>query len=223
MGQQMSDIFREVDEEVRREKAAVFWSKYQNAIIALAVLIVAAAGGWRYYQYHTRTASEAAGLEFQDAIALAGAGKSKEAQEAFEKIAKNGPSGYALLAKMRAASEIATRDKPDAIKAFDAIAATATADPVLKQAAQIRAAMLAVDTASLDEMKKRLEPLSKTDSSFRFSALELLAISAMKAKDYDAASGWLDVLVAAPAAPESVRRRANAMQGLIAGSREAKK
>lgn len=219
----MSDIFREVDEEVRREKAAQFWGKYQNAIIALAILVVSAAGGWRYYQYHTRTAAEAAGLEFQDAILLAGSGKSKEAQEAFEKIAKEGPAGYAMLAKMRAANEIAARDKADAIKAFDAIAATNGADPVLREAAQIRAAMLAVDTASFDDMKKRLEPLSRTSSSFRFTALELLAIAAIKAKEFDAATGWLDVLVAAPNAPESVRRRANAMQGLIAGSREAKK
>ena len=30
----MSDIFQEVDEEVRRDKAAEFWKKYQNQILA---------------------------------------------------------------------------------------------------------------------------------------------------------------------------------------------
>ena len=41
----MSDIFQEVDEEVRRDKAAEFWKKYQNQILAAAVLIVLASAG----------------------------------------------------------------------------------------------------------------------------------------------------------------------------------
>ena len=32
----MSDIFQEVDEEVRRDKAAEFWKKYQNQILGQA-------------------------------------------------------------------------------------------------------------------------------------------------------------------------------------------
>ncbi len=40
----MSDIFQEVDEDVRRDKAAEFWKKYQNVILAAAALVVLAAG-----------------------------------------------------------------------------------------------------------------------------------------------------------------------------------
>lgn len=217
----MSDIFREVDEEVRREKAAQFWGKYQNLIIGLAVVIVAAAAGWRYYQYSTRTAAEAAGLEFQEAIALAGANKTKEAREAFEKIAKGGPAGYAMLAKFRAANQLAETDKAEALKAYDAIAAGISNNPVLKDAAQLRAAFLAVDTESFDAMKKRLEPLAKSGNAFRYTALELLAIAAFKARQYEAASGWLEQILASPNVPDSVRQRASAMQGMVAGSREA--
>jgi len=36
----MSDIFQEVDEEVRRDKALEFWKKHQNLIIAGAALIM---------------------------------------------------------------------------------------------------------------------------------------------------------------------------------------
>ena len=38
MSSEMTDIFQEVDEEVRRDKAAEFWKKYQNLILAAAVL-----------------------------------------------------------------------------------------------------------------------------------------------------------------------------------------
>jgi len=71
----MTDIFQEVDEEVRRDKAAEFWKKYQNYIIGGALLIVLAAGGYRYWQYEKERAAQAAGDEFQAAIAAVDAGK----------------------------------------------------------------------------------------------------------------------------------------------------
>ncbi len=65
----MTDIFQEVDEEVRRDKAAEFWKKYQNLIIGAAVLIVLASAGFRYWQYEKEKAEQAAGDQFQAAIA----------------------------------------------------------------------------------------------------------------------------------------------------------
>ncbi len=41
----MSDIFGEVDEEVRRERLQQLWDKYSVYIIIVAVLIVAGIGG----------------------------------------------------------------------------------------------------------------------------------------------------------------------------------
>jgi hypothetical protein len=35
----MSDIFQEVDEDVRRDKAADLWGKYQTPIFVIAFLI----------------------------------------------------------------------------------------------------------------------------------------------------------------------------------------
>ena len=65
----MTDIFQEVDEEVRRDKAAEFWKKYQNLILAAAALIVLASAGYRYWQYEREKAAQAAGDQFQQAIA----------------------------------------------------------------------------------------------------------------------------------------------------------
>ena len=75
----MTDIFQEVDEEVRRDKAAEFWKKHQNLIIAAAILIVLAAAGFRYWQYEKERAEQAAGDQFQAAIAAFEAGKVDEA------------------------------------------------------------------------------------------------------------------------------------------------
>ena len=45
----MSDIFTEVDEEVRREQLKKLWERYGNYAIALAFLVVAAVAAWRAY------------------------------------------------------------------------------------------------------------------------------------------------------------------------------
>ena len=41
----MSDIFREVDEEVRREKLNQLWERHSNLIVAVALLIVLGVAG----------------------------------------------------------------------------------------------------------------------------------------------------------------------------------
>ena len=48
-----------------------------------------------------------AGTAFQAAIALAGEGKNKEAEDAFAKLAADGTSSYRMLAKYREAAEVA--------------------------------------------------------------------------------------------------------------------
>ena len=96
----MTDIFQEVDDEVRRDKAAEFWKKYQNFIIAAAVLIVLASAGFRYWQYEKEKAAQAAGDQLQAAIAAFDAGKPQEAFGGLGKLAAEAPGGYRVLAEM---------------------------------------------------------------------------------------------------------------------------
>ena len=56
----MSELFDEVDEEVRREQLKKLWDKYSIYIIGAALLIIAAVGAWRGYQYlEAKKAAEA--------------------------------------------------------------------------------------------------------------------------------------------------------------------
>ena len=47
----MSELFDEVDEDVRRDQLKKLWDQYSIYIVAAALLMVAAVGGWRGYQY----------------------------------------------------------------------------------------------------------------------------------------------------------------------------
>jgi len=98
----VADIFHEVDEEVRRERLQKLWDRYSIYVIALAVLIVSAIGGWRGYEYWEAKKAAAAGAAFESALNLSEAGKHAEAESAFAKIAAEAPAGYRILARLRA-------------------------------------------------------------------------------------------------------------------------
>jgi len=106
----VSELFDEVDEDVRRDQLKKLWEQYSLYIIAIAILIIASVGGWRGYQYLEAKKAAEAGVAFQVATELAGEGKNKEAEEAFGQIAAGSTPSYRMLAKFREAAELARRD-----------------------------------------------------------------------------------------------------------------
>lgn len=210
----MADIFHEVDEEVRRERLRKLWERYNWLILAVAVLVVAGVAGWRGYEYYQSKQAAESGAQFEAAMSLAEAGKLEEATAAFDKIAQTGTSGYRVLARLRAASVTAARDKAAAVKGFDAVAADSSIDSKLRDLAAIRAGFLLVDSAPLTEMQQRLEPLTGAQGTFRHTARELLALSAFRAKDAAAIKRWADMITGDLESPAAMRGRVEALLAL---------
>ncbi len=212
----MADIFHEVDEEVRREQLKKLWDRYSIYLIALAFLIIAGIAGWRGYEYWVAKRAAAAGAAFEAAIALDEQAKYAEAEGAFAKVAADAPEGYRVLARMRAAGALAQIKPADAIKAYDELAADTSLGTTWQDLAAVRAGMLLVDTASLADMRKRLDPIAEPTRSFRHTARELLALSAWRNHDLAAAKRYLDMIATDAESPIGARARADVLSGLIA-------
>lgn len=211
----MSELFDEVDEEVRRDQLKKLWDQYSIYIIGLALLIIAAVGGWRGYQYLEAKKAAEAGAAFDRAVELAEQNKHAEAEAAFADLAAKAPYGYRTLARLRAAAEAATRDKAAATKMFDDIAADGSVAAPERDLARIRAAQLLLETTSYPSMLQRLEPATAKDATFRHSARELLALSAWRANDATATRQWLDMIANDGDTPPGLRSRAEALQALL--------
>ncbi len=211
----MADIFHEVDEEVRREQLKKLWDRYSIYLIAIAVLIVAGIAAWRGYEYWVAKRAAAAGAAFEAAITLSEQAKYAEAEAAFTKVAVDAPEGYRVLARMRAAGALAQIKPADAIKAYDELAADTSLGAAWQDLAAVRAGMLLVDTASLADMRKRLDSLTEPTRSFRHTARELLALSAWRNHDLAAAKRYLDMIATDAESPTGTRARADVLSGLI--------
>ena len=211
----MSELFDEIDEDVRRDQLKKIWDKYSILIIAGALLIIAAVGGWRGYQYLEAKKAAEAGAAFDKASELSEQNKHTEAEAAFADLAAKAPSGYRVLARLRVAAEAASRDPQAAAKLYDDIAADRTVGAPEQDLARVRAAALLLETSTYPNMLQRLEPATAPTATFRHTARELLALSAWRANDTTAARQWLDVIANDGETPASLRSRAEALQALL--------
>ena len=211
----MSELFDEVDEDVRRDQLKKLWDQYSIYIVAGALLIIASVGGWRGYQYLEAKKAAEAGAAFDKASELSEQNKHADAEAAFTDLAAKAPSGYRMLARLRAAAEAATRDPQAAVKLYDDISADRSIGAPEQDLAKVRAAALLLETSSYPNMLARLEPVTAPGATFRHTARELLALSAWRANDAAAARQWLDVIANDGETPPSLRSRAEALQALL--------
>jgi hypothetical protein len=219
----MADIFQEVDEEVRRDKAAEFWKKHQNLILGVAVLIVLASAGFRYWQYEKEKAGQAAGDQFQAAIAALQSGKADEANGGLARLAAEAPGGYRVLAQMTEAGGKAASNPQASIAAFDAIAGDASVDPLFRDSARLRAAFIRLDQPNDEQAgAAALTSLAGGEGPYRRTARLALGALSLSRGDYDEAGKELDLVLGDAEASPTERKLAERWLGLVASNRAGK-
>ena len=120
------------------------------------------------------------------------------------------------MARLRAAAELAHSDVKAAVAQYDSLAADTSLGQTMRDLATVRAAILMVDTASFDEVRGRLEPLTATDRPFRHTAREMLAMSAWRAADAAATRKYIDMIVGDAETPPAIRQRVEVLSALLA-------
>lgn len=213
----MSDIIREVNEELRRERFMKLWQRYGIYLVGAAFLVVLVVGGWRGWEWYAARQAAESGARFEAAMQLANDGRRFEAEAAFNSLAAEGTAGYRLLARFRAAAEEGKSDRAAGAEAYDAIAADATVSSALRDLARLQAGILLVDSAPVDEIISRMEPLTAETSPFRNSARELIGLAHYRAGERAAAAKIFSELLTDPQLPPSMRSRIQVVNALLAG------
>lgn len=212
-------FYREVNEEIRQERAKAIWDSFGPFLIAGAVLLVLGTAAFVAWDYYASARAARSGDAFSQALTLAQTGKSDEALAAFGKLAQDGSGAYPVLARMRAAAVLAEKkDFSAAVAGFDTVAADNGVPDGIRDAARLRAALLLVDHGTYADVASRVETLTDDANALRHSAREALGLAAWKDNKPADALKLFDQIRADDGAPAGVRERAGMMAELIRGS-----
>ena len=219
MVDQNDAVFRELEDEMRRERLAALGKRYGVYIALVAVVIIAGVAGSQIWQSWSQSSAEAAGDDYMAAIALVEAGKMDEATQALGGLAETAPSGFATLASLSEAGVLLKQDKrAEALAIFDRIAEERSQDPLLSNLARLQAASLKLGEADFTEMENRLKPLMGEQSPWRFRASELLANAALDAGKVDEARKLVSPLLADPNLSRGSSERVERLMSMIAAA-----
>ena len=220
-----SDILlREASDELRREQLEKLWKNYAPYILGGAALILVGLYGNQFLKERAAKQAQRAGDAFATAVQSIADGKTDDARNVLNEMAKTGPPGYAALAKLQAAGAAIKAGKDaEAVVSLDALAGDTGADQLLRDAARLKAASVRVDTADWTEMQNRLTDLMQGTSPWRYSARELYGLAAFKAGRLPDAKQSFQELLSDPKTPPSLSQRAQVVMGqIVAAELQAK-
>lgn len=212
------DIFDEVDEDLRAERAQQLLKRYGGVIVAIGLLIIAAAASWQAWRWWEGRRDLAAATAYigamsvADRIGPADAKARAEAAAAFESVVRNAPPGYATLARLRAAALLADAGNArGAASLWDQVAGDGSADPLLRDLASLMWVEHQIDTGDPALLEARLKPLTGADNPWRALALEAQGLLDLRSGKNEAAKAVFRALAQDPTTPDGVRGRANGL------------
>src|SRR3954454_16487974 len=210
------DIFDEVEEDLRAERAEKLLKKYGWLIVVAIIVVVGGTAGWQIWgrmqaQQDALVASRF--ITAETAIDQAKPGKPAASQiDALDQLAARGPAGYKTLARLHAAELKANAgDLAGAVALWDQVAADASADTLLRDLASLTATMRQLDHGDPAQLQARLEPLAVPDNPWSALAREQLAMLDLRQGKTDDAKTKLKALSNDFEAPAGVRARAAAL------------
>lgn len=214
----MTDLFREVEEDLRREHFSKLWDKYGAYVIGAAIAIVLIAAiivGWRAWSHSQRAEASA---RFDEVVKQTENAAPAEAAAAFADLADSTGGGYATLARLHEADRrLAAGERDAALAIYEEVANDGGVPGIVRGMATIKEGLLRVDTASYDDMKARMAPLVDDGASpWRGQALELLALAAMREGAWQDADRNAAEIIGNQATPPGLRDRAHVIQALVA-------
>ncbi len=209
----MSEIFREVDEALREDRAKVLWQKYGNIGIAVVTALILGTGGWVYWQDYSESRDQEITGVLLEALDQAESDPTA-AIDALAALGEDHPSRQGVLARLHeAALRVEAGDTDGAVGIYRLVADDSGVPDAWRELALLMAVLHSLDTGDPDALATDLRPLTEESSPWRYNARELSGLLALRLGDIDEAQQIFDLLAADPFAPAGIRNRALELSG----------
>lgn len=209
-------FYREVDEELRKERIGTVWSRYGLWILAaLAVLIAAGVG---YGLWHSAQVKQAAReSEMLDKIiADLGTGQDKTVAPQLTTLKASDSDGYRAAALLTEADlALGKGNAVAAAAAFGRIAADTGLPQPYRDLALVRQTAAEFDTVSPAVVIARLTPLARPGNPWFGSAGEMVGAAYLKQGKPERAAPLFAAVAKDDSVPETIRARTVQMAGTL--------
>lgn len=221
----MVDIFDEVSDDLRAERAAKLLRRYGGLLILAAVAVLIGVGcqqGWAWYQAKQNNQAATQFIAITGQIDAQGPSITNDQQvagaKALASFAGNAPTGYRSLARLRAAALYANAGQLDAAESqWNQLAADSSADILLRNLADLLWAQHALGVAPDDAVAARLQPLTVPENPYHALAQETQALLYLHQGKADQAKALFSQIASDPNAPQGARDRADGLLAKLNG------
>jgi hypothetical protein len=219
------DIFDEVSDDLRAERAARMLRRYGGLLVIAAILVLLAVGGQQAWQWYAARQNQQAATAYlaitaqidAQSDAITNAQRLTDAKK-LQNFAASAPAGYRAIATLRAAALFADAgDNNAASDAWNQVAGDPGADPLLKDVANLLWAQHELGVAPDAAVLARLQPLTAPENPYHALAQETQALLYLNENKPDQAKALFSQLAADPAAPDGVRNRADGLLAKLNG------
>lgn len=209
-------FLREVDDELRRDQLASFWTRYGRLLIAAILLGLAAFAGYLYWRNHQENVRGEEGEKLQAAYDALAGGRAAQAAQPLDELTRASSEGYRALALFAQGDALLARgDVRGAAAKFGEIARGDAYAQAFRDLALVRQTAAEFDALQPQVVIDRLRTLAVPGNAYFGSAGELVAAAHLRAGRRDLAGRLFGQIAREANVPESIRQRAIQMAGLL--------
>ena len=209
-------FYREVDEELRRDQMKTYWERFGKLVIAGIVLVLAAIGGFIWWQNQKEVKAGERSETLISAFDDAAAGRRNAAIPKLDGLIKSGSDGHraaALLAKADIAVE--AKDLKGAAAIYKQVADDDGLAQPYRDLALVRMTAVEFDTLPPQAVIDRLKGLAVAGNPWFGSAGEMVALSHLRLNRPQQAAGIFAAMAKDKKLPDTLRSRATQMAGSL--------
>jgi len=201
----VSDIFQEIDEDLRQDKVARLWKAYGKYLVALAVFIILVIASYRFIEHKNEKNREQTSELYELASETGRSGDKKAAIELLSDEMFDENIGYTIISKLKKAALAKSNNDLEGTEIVLKEIITNEDIPLyLRDLARLK--LFASDS---DNNSSQLEVLIEEEGPWKFLALELKGGIQLEGGNLKEARSIFKELTDDANTPNNLRRRAS--------------
>ena len=209
-------FYREVDEELRRDQMKTYWERFGKLVIAGIVLLLAAIGGFIWWQNQKVVKAGERSETLVSALDEVASGRRNAAIPKLDGLIQSGSDGHraaALLTKANIAVE--AKDLKGAAALFKQVADDGDLAQPYRDLALVKMTAVEFDTLPPQAVIDRLKGLAVAGNPWFGSAGEMVALSHLRLNRPQQAAALFAAMAKDKKLPDTLRSRATQMAGSL--------